>query len=100
MTDVSRWLGTREPRPPGDLAEACAAVDRAAPAPENMAFVLREAAAERLSSALARPGRVRESAFDLLVADALVTYACEAALEDADVEAALGRLVGIAGGAG
>jgi len=28
-----------------------------------------------------RPGRVRGSAFELLGADALLTYACEAALE-------------------
>lgn len=41
---------------------------------------------------MARPGRVRESAFELLVADALVTYACEAALESDDAVKALGRL--------
>lgn len=35
------------------------------------------------------PGRVRASAFHLLAADALLTYACEAALEDADPRIAL-----------
>jgi len=35
------------------------------------------------------PGRVRQSAFHLLAADALLTYACEAALECEDAERAL-----------
>jgi hypothetical protein len=42
-----------------------------------------------------RPGRVRESAFALLVADGLLTYACEAALESEDAEEALERLLSI-----
>ncbi len=42
-----------------------------------------------LDAARAQPGRVRESAFHLLAADALVTYACEAALEEGDPPAAL-----------
>jgi hypothetical protein len=45
-----------------------------------------------LASALSKPGRVREAAFDLLTADALLTYACEAALEGEDPAAALARL--------
>jgi hypothetical protein len=48
-----------------------------------------ETARDRLDVARARPGRVRASAFELLVADALVTYACEAALETEDPVAAL-----------
>jgi len=40
------------------------------------------------------PGRVRESAFHLLAADALLTYACEAALECDDVEGALSAVAG------
>jgi hypothetical protein len=40
---------------------------------------------------MAHPGRVRENAFHLLAADALLTYACEAALESDDPEAALLR---------
>jgi hypothetical protein len=43
----------------------------------------------RLAAARARTGRVRESAFRLLEADALITYACEAALDTEDPEAAL-----------
>ncbi len=48
-----------------------------------------------LDQARARPGRVRESAFDLLTADALVTYAAEAALESDDPESALRGLLAI-----
>ena len=46
-------------------------------------------AGERLASARSRPGRVRETAFELLLADALLTYACEAALEEERPEEAL-----------
>ncbi|MDF2697623.1 MAG: hypothetical protein K0S65_6006, partial [Labilithrix sp.] len=41
----------------------------------------------------ARLGRVRDSAFRLLEADALLTYACEAALERDDPETALQRIL-------
>jgi len=50
-----------------------------------------------LDAARARPGRVRESAFRLLEADALLTYACEAALESGDPEAALRRILSVIG---
>jgi hypothetical protein len=40
---------------------------------------------------------VRESAFRLLEADALVTYACEAALEADDPESALRRILSVIG---
>ena len=51
-----------------------------------------------LERALAEPGRGRAAAFDLLVADALITYACEAALEGDDPGAELDRLVSAGGG--
>jgi len=51
--------------------------------------VLAAEARTRLAEARASTGRVRESAFRLLEADALLTYACEAALESEDPEAAL-----------
>lgn len=44
---------------------------------------------QALEAALERPGRVRDSAFELLAADALITYACEAALDTDDPEASL-----------
>lgn len=40
---------------------------------------LEEAGAEAMAEALAAPGRNRIAAFRLLAADALLTYACEAA---------------------
>jgi hypothetical protein len=46
-----------------------------------------------LDRARAAPGRVRQSAYHLLTADALLTYACEAALEDADPETTLRRIL-------
>jgi hypothetical protein len=46
-----------------------------------------------LRRARMRPGRVRESAFALLTADALLTHACEGALELSGREVALLRLV-------
>lgn len=39
---------------------------------------------ESLDRARAVPGRVRDSALHLLRADALLTYACEAALDEPD----------------
>ena len=53
-----------------------------------------------LDRARAAPGRVRESAYHLLRADALLTYACEAAVEGPDPEQALARIlesVGVGG---
>jgi hypothetical protein len=46
-----------------------------------------------LREALARPGRDREGAYALLAADALLTRAAEAALDDPDPEAALRDLM-------
>jgi hypothetical protein len=54
---------------------------------------LLEGGLAELGRARAEPGRVRRSAFHLLAADALVTYACEAALEHADPEEALRRVL-------
>lgn len=60
----------------------------------NRAAVLWAAGAAALDRALENPGRVRSSAFELLTADALITYACEAALETDDPEGAIESLVG------
>jgi hypothetical protein len=58
----------------------------------GVAELLSAAAVHRLSEALRRPGRVRESAFDLLAADALITYACEAALDVEEGAAGLAEI--------
>lgn len=107
------WLEGRRPRPPEDLstrlldrleASSTAGAGRAvggglgADGPgtdEGTVQGLLEAARSALRSAVSRPGRVRETAFELLLADALVTYACEAALEAEAPEEALGSILAI-----
>jgi hypothetical protein len=90
VSDVDGWLAERTPKPPADLAESLGTIpDGSTSVVEGLA----RAGSDRLADALARPGRVRESAFRLLEADALLTYACEAALESEDPEAELGRIL-------
>lgn len=107
------WLEGRSPRPPEDLStrlldrlEASSTTDAGraregglgAHGPgtgEGTVDGLLEAARSALASAVSRPGRVRETAFELLVADALVTYACEAALETEGPEEALAAILAI-----
>lgn len=111
MREITGWLDRRVPRAPHDLAERVRAalaevvedadhepsgeagqvVDHSvmpgevgladADRSEPLARALLRAAVDRIVAARSRPGRVRRSAFDLLVADSLITYACEAALE-------------------
>ena len=89
MSTPEGWLARRQPPPPPELTErvvdTLAASGRAGATLEALAV----AARAELERARARRGRVRESALHLLVADALLTYACEAALESDDPEAAL-----------
>lgn len=89
---------TADPRPstadPGRVAEQVDGVDAPVPDVGTMGALL-TAAGSALASAASRPGRVREAAFDLLVADALVTYACEAALESEAPERALASVLAI-----
>jgi hypothetical protein len=49
--------------------------------------------AEVLARALSHPGRDRSAAFELLAADALLTYACEEAAREEDVEGALAAIL-------
>ena len=85
MSEVRGWLSSRRPSPPPELSEALN-VD----AEEGALHVrLSRAAVARLEQARANPGRDRASAFPLLAADALLTYACEAALERPDADEAL-----------
>lgn len=80
---IGDWLATRSPRPPEALRQRIAAElgdaigDDAREATSRLL-----AAGERLVAALlASNSTTRESALDLLTADALVTYAFEAASE-------------------
>jgi hypothetical protein len=93
LIDVEAWLATRSPPPPEDLASALRVEGHGA----SLEEVLTRAGLERLDEARARPGRVRESAFRLLEADALLTYACEAVLEADDPHGALRRILSAIG---
>jgi hypothetical protein len=83
------WIVSRRPAPPPDLAAAL----RLEGSGVGLDAALSAAGSARLAEARARPGRVRDSAFRLLEADALITYACEAALETEDPPAALRRVL-------
>lgn len=84
MTTVARWLAERADRPPAALEarlRIALAGDLEADASEAPERCL--AAGERLlGELLARGATDREGALDLLCADALVTYAFEAASAD------------------
>ena len=79
MTDLRGWLAGRTPPPPEALGLA---------APEGTgdgAADLAAAGMDTLDRALAGTGE-RGGAYDLLVADALLTYACERAAGAPDPE--------------
>jgi hypothetical protein len=89
MSGHAEWMMSRRPTPPADLAAAL----RAGDAGGELDVALSDLARSRLAEARSRPGRVRASAFRLLEADALITYACEAALDAEDPEGALRRVL-------
>lgn len=95
MPDLRPWLGARRPPAPADLAERVRRSVTEHPADADRVTALVRAASDPLDAARANPGRVRESAFQLLAADALVTYACEAALEADDPVASLGQILSV-----
>ncbi len=96
MNGIEHWLARRRPEPPDELADALREslreVGKVEGATED---ALGEAGLWRLEEARMRLGRVRESAFHLLAADALITYACEAALESDQPQDALFRILDI-----
>lgn len=96
LTDVA-WLNGRRPPPPEDLSARVRAEVVGVGGAADAGIGLTTAGRSALERALSQPGRVRAAAFDLLAADALVTYACEAALECDDPDAELARLVSIGG---
>lgn len=93
-TSLGSWISSRNPPAVMPLArwtdtgEVAGAGDRPG--------ILVELATSALRSALELPGNEREGAYHLLAADALFTYACEAALETEDVEGALLSILGSA----
>ena len=80
MSDLAAWIDAREPRPPVELAAWVEGEASSCPSAGDLTVL----GVRTLARACARPGRVRESAFHLLAADALITYACEVALEAPD----------------
>ncbi len=76
---VVTWLAARRPPAPPTLVEPMTRwlSDSPASLPEHLA----QAGHALLDRVLARPESGRELALDLLAADALVTYACEAQAE-------------------
>lgn len=99
MSALSAWLADRRPlapREPAGRLRVLAADGAGADATEPVARAraLTGLGLDALGAARRRPGRVRETAYDLLLADALLTYACEAALDAADPDDLLEALVG------
>ena len=94
---VADWIQGRPPRAPRDLegqllrefeVGAGASTDTSGPAGP-----LTEAAFRALRRAMAAEGGARAAGFDLLVADGLLTYACEATAVAEDPASALGEVL-------
>jgi hypothetical protein len=86
VTDLRAWLARRRPPPPDALPLPIG--ERIGSVTERLA----DAGAEALERALAQSGE-RKGAFELLAADALLTYACESAAAAPDPEAELLRVL-------
>ena len=80
--DIRGWLTSRIPGAPPPLQSRLAGELLQDPDPEALA----ESGRGALDRAMGTKGRDRSAAFDLLVADALITYACESASEADSVE--------------
>jgi hypothetical protein len=80
MTDPGRWLDARRPPAPPSIREAMDPWLREADPNEALHRRLALAGIRALEAVVARPSE-RNTATALLAADALLTYACEAAAE-------------------
>ena len=86
------WVAARTPPAPDELKAWLKIPDDISDPDGGVASVpesLLRAGLLHLEEAVGRSGRDREAAYQLLAADALVTYGCEAASESADVRGAL-----------
>lgn len=88
MSSARLWLEARQPEMPDVLRPWV----RADSDDEEVVGALTDAALASLGAALNLPAGSRQAAFRLLAADALLTYACEAAADGPDVR---NRLAGI-----
>ncbi len=86
------WLAARTPPAPDELRAWWKIPDEGTGPRGGVGSVpgsLVRAGLQHLEAAVARPGRDREAAYQLLAADALITYGCEAASEASDVRGVL-----------
>jgi len=90
MTTLAEWIASRNAGAPPPLA---AWMLREVGGRQISAASLMEAGLVALDRARARPGRRRASAFELLGADALITDACQAALDEEDPVGVLTELI-------
>ena len=95
---VRSWLRSRAPEPPAALARTLAQRLDAAPdavlAGDSLAEVAGRLGVATLRTVVQRQGVAYDSAMDLLVADAFVTYAFEAAAEEGeDIDVLVHRLL-------
>ena len=89
MIQAAEWLASREPAPPSALSKRLGALVGDANVPDLGA--LAELFVAEAAALVEKLGDDRSAASDLLAADALITYAMEAAAADHD------RLENIAG---
>ena len=97
-SELGVWLQSRQPAPPPDLAAKLAQCLAAAPdgmlEGASRAETVGRLGLARLRTAVWRRDATEAAAMDLLAADALVTYAFEAAAEEgADLSALVRRLL-------
>lgn len=96
MDSPNDWLATRMPPAPDELKAWLEVSDGGANPDGEMTSLpgsLVVSGLAHLDEAVAMPGRDREAAYKLLAADALITYACEAASEAVDVQAVLDEVL-------
>ena len=97
MDSPMDWVAARSPPAPDELKAWLKISDDGSDLDGVVASVpesLLRAGLLHLEAALGRPGRDREAAYQLLAADALVTYGCEAASEADDVRGVLREVLG------
>jgi hypothetical protein len=86
LTDLRRWLDARQPPPPPSLRTALdEAVVKWDPQQGGVPVRLAAVGLEVLAQVVRAPA-TRADALTLLAADALITYACEAAFDDDPAE--------------
>jgi len=88
--ELEVWLRDREPGIPGPFLPHLLESGDGGPG----AGGLLELGAEALERALERPAWNHEAAYRLLAADAYLTYACEAVVQDGDVRRSLEEIFG------